>query len=84
MYYYTEDYHDKELKLKIFKVRLAYLANIIDEDLFPKIFGNRFEELTIKLINTTNKEENQIIVEIIKENKKNFTKQMKQVLLMIM
>ena len=38
-YYYTEDYDDKELKLKVFQLRLVHLANIIDKDLFEKIFG---------------------------------------------
>ena len=38
------------------------MANIIDEKLFQQIFGHKFETLGNKLINTTNKEENQIIV----------------------
>ena len=37
--------------------------------LFKQIFGHTFETLANKLINTTNKEENQIIVDHIKENK---------------
>ena len=45
------------------------MANIIDAELFKKIFGDTLEALANKLINTTNKEENQIIVENIKENK---------------
>ena len=69
MYYYTKDYDDKELAFKVFKLKLAHLANIIDEELFAKIFGFTLEALVNKLINTTNKEENQIIVENIKENK---------------
>ena len=68
MYYYTEDYDDKELKLKVFKLKLAHVANIIDEGLFAKIFGDKFEALANKLINTTNKEETQTIIENIKEN----------------
>ena len=45
------------------------MSNIIDEELFAKIFGYTLEALANKLINTTNKEENQIIVENIKKNK---------------
>ena len=37
--------------------------------LFKQIFGHTFETLANKLINTTNKEENQIIVNNINENK---------------
>ena len=38
------------------------MANIIDKNLFEQIFGH-------KLINTTNKEENKIIVNNIEKNK---------------
>ena len=58
-----------ELKFKIFKLKLAHLSNIIDEKLFEQIFGHTFEALANKLINTTNKEENQTIVNNIKKNK---------------
>ena len=37
--------------------------------MFKQIFGHTFETLANKLINTTNKEENQIIVKNINENK---------------
>ena len=37
--------------------------------LFKQIFGHTFETLANKLINTTNKEENQIIVNNIEKNK---------------
>ena len=57
-----EGYGNKELEFKIFKLRLAHLSNIIDKKLFKQIFGHAFETLANKLINTTNKEENQIIV----------------------
>ena len=50
------------------------MANIIDEKLFQQMFGHKFETLGNKLINTTNKEENQIIVKNIDKNKKNFLK----------
>ena len=64
-----DDYGDKELKFKIFKLELAHLSNIIDKKIFEQIFGHTFETLANKLINTTNKEENQIIVNNINKNK---------------
>ena len=68
-YWFTNDYGDKELEFKIFKLKLAYLSNIIDKKIFKQIFGHTFETLANKLINTTNKEENKIIVNNINENK---------------
>ena len=68
-YWSRDNYCDKELKFKYFKLELAYLANIIDKKLFEQIFGHKFETLPNKLINTTNKEENQIIVNNINKNK---------------
>ena len=47
------------------------MSNIIDKKLFKQIFGHKFQTLVNKLINTTNKEENQITVNNIKENKEN-------------
>ena len=44
------------------------MSNEIDENLFEKIFDHKFETLANKLINTTNKEENQIIVKNIFKN----------------
>ena len=45
------------------------MLNIIDKKLFEQIFGHTLEALANKLINTTNKKENQIIVENIDKNK---------------
>ena len=45
------------------------MSNIIDKKLFKQIFGHTFETLANKLINTRNKEENQIIVNNIEKNK---------------
>ena len=44
------------------------MSNIIDKKLFKQIFGHTFETLANRLINTTNKEENQIIINNIYEN----------------
>ena len=68
-YYYVNNFGDKELKFKIFKLKLAHLSNEIDEKLFEQIFGHTLIKLADKLINTTNKEENQIIVKNIEKNK---------------
>ena len=68
-YCHYEDYGDKELKFKYFKIELAHLSNIIGEKLFEQIFGHKCETLINKLINTTNNEENQIIVNNIEQNK---------------
>ena len=68
-FWFINGYGNKELEFKIFKLRLAHLSNIIDKKLFKQIFGHTFETLANKLINTTNKEEKQIIVNNINENK---------------
>ena len=47
-------FDDKELKFKIFKLKLALMSNEIDEKLFEQIFGDPLETLANKLINTTN------------------------------
>ena len=45
------------------------MSNIIDKKLFEQIFGHTLVKLANKLINTTNKEENQAIVKNINKNK---------------
>ena len=45
------------------------MSNEIDKKLFEQIFGHTLIELADKLINTTNKEENQILVKNIDKNK---------------
>ena len=51
------------------------MSNKIDENLLEQIFDHKFETLANKLINTTNKEENQIIVKNIEKNKDKLFKQ---------
>ena len=68
-YWPYKDFGDKELKSKYFKIQLADMLNEIGEKLFEQIFGHTLIKLTDKLINTTNKEENQIIVKNIEKNK---------------
>ena len=45
------------------------MSNEIDKKLFEQIFGHTLIKLADKLINTINKEENQIIVNDIHKNK---------------
>ena len=45
------------------------MSNEIDKKLFEQIFGHTLIKLADKLINTTNKEKKQIIVNIINKNK---------------
>ena len=45
------------------------MLNITDEKLFEQIFSHTFVTLANKLINTTKKEENQIIINDVKKNK---------------
>ena len=68
-YWPYKDYDDKKLKSKYFKIQLADMSNEIDEKLFEQIFDHTLIKLADKLINTTNKEENQILVKNILKNK---------------
>ena len=60
-----EDFDDKDLKSKLLILRAANMSNIIGKKLFETIFGHKLIKLADKLINTTNKVENQIIVKKI-------------------
>ena len=51
------------------------MSNIIEKKIFKQISGHAFEALANKLINTTNKEENQIIVNNINKNKEKLHKE---------
>ena len=74
-YWPYNDYDDKELKSKYFKIELADMSNEIDKKLFEQIFGHTLIKLADKLINTINKEENQML-KILKKIKINFIKEM--------
>ena len=69
-YHFIDDFDDKELRSKVVKLKLACLSNIVDKKLFEQIFGHTPIKLADKLINTTDKKENQIIVKNINANKK--------------
>ena len=53
------------------------MLNEIDEKLFEQIFGHTLIKLADKLINTTDKEEEQIIVKNIEQNKDKLFKEEK-------
>ena len=76
-YWPYNDYDDKELKSKYFKMKLADMSNEISKKLFEQIFGHALIKLADKLINTTKKEENQIIVKNFNKNKNKIYKQKK-------
>ena len=65
-YCFMEDFYDKKLKLKI---HLADMPNKIDGKLFENIFVHNLIKIVDELINTTNKEKNEIIVDNICKNK---------------
>ena len=67
-YWPYDDFGDKALKSKFLKIELADMSNDLEEKLFEQIFGHTLETAN-KLINTTNKEENQLIVDNINKNK---------------
>ena len=68
-YWPYKDFDDKELRSKFFKRKLADMSNEIDGKLFETIFGHTLIKLADKLISTSNKEKNQIIVNDINSNK---------------
>ena len=64
---YCED--NKKLNFKIFKLKFAHIFNDVDDNLFKEIFGFTSVKLADKLINTTSKEENQMLVNDIEINR---------------
>ena len=68
---YYED--NKETNLRLLKLKFAYIFNDVDDNLFKEIFGHTSVQLEDKLINTTSKEESQMLINDIEKNKdKNF------------
>ena len=65
-YWHMEYYEDnKEINLRLFKLKLAHIFNDVDDNLFKEIFGFKSVELADKLINVTSKEDNQMIIDHI-------------------
>ena len=75
-YWYIAHYEDsKETNLRLFKLKFAHVFNDVDDNLFKEIFGLTSVKLADKLINTTSKEENQMLINDIEKNKDKFFKQ---------
>ena len=66
MYYYEDN---KEANLRLSKLKFAYIFNDVDDNLFKEIFGLTSVKLADKLINTTSKEENQMLINDIEINR---------------
>ena len=64
---YYED--NKEMNLRLFKLKFAHIFNDVDDNLFEKIFGLTSVKLVSKLINITSKEDNQMLVNDIEINR---------------
>ena len=69
-YWDIEYYEDnKEINLRLFKLKLAHTLNDVDDKLFEEIFGLTSVKLADKPINTTSKEENQMLINDVEINR---------------
>ena len=65
-YWNIEYYEDnKETNLRLFKLKFPHVFNDVGDDLFKEIFGLTSVKLASKLINTTSKEDNQMLIDHI-------------------
>ena len=70
-YWHNEYYEDnKDINLRLFKLKLAHVLNDADDNLFKKIFSITPVKIADILINTIKKEDSQMIINHI-EIKKN-------------
>ena len=75
-YWYIKYYEDnKDINLRLFKLKLAHIFNDVDDNLFKEIFGFKSVELADKLINTTSKEDNQMLIDHIETKKGKISEQ---------
>ena len=58
----------KETNLRLFNLKLAHVLNDVDNNLFEEILGVTSVKLADKPINTTSKEDNQMLVNDIGKN----------------
>ena len=65
-YWYMNYYEDN--KETLFKSKVAHVFNDVDDNLFKEIFGLTSVKLVDKLLNTTSKEENEMLINNIKKN----------------
>ena len=70
---YYED--NKEINLRLFKLKFAHIFNDVDDNLFKEIFGLTSVNLADKLINTTSKEESQMLIDHIEIKRDKFFEQ---------
>ena len=69
-YWYIEYYEDnKDINLRLFRLKFAHIFNDVDDNLFKGIFGLSSVKLVSKLINTTSKKNNQVLIDLIETNK---------------
>ena len=69
-YWYIKYYEDnKDINLRLFKLKFAHILDDVDDNLFTEIFGLTSVELADKLINTTGKEENEMLTDLIEKSK---------------
>ena len=71
-YWHMKYDYDKELNLKIFMLKIAYILEDLDENLFEKIFGLTSVKLVGKLINTTRKKIIRCLLILLKQTKIKF------------
>ena len=64
---YYEDHKEKNLRL--FKLKFGHVFNDVDDNLFKEIFCLTSVKLADKLINTTSKEKNQMLINDIEINR---------------
>ena len=75
-YWYIKYYEDnKDINLRLFKLKFAHIFNDVDDNLFKEIFGFKSVELADKLINVTSKEDNQLLIDHIEIKKDNIFEQ---------
>ena len=65
MFYYEDN---KETNLRLFKLKFSHTFTDVDDNLFEEIFGHTSVKED-KLINITNKEENQMFIDDIEINR---------------
>ena len=70
---YYED--NKETNFRLFKLKFAHIFNDVNDNLFKEIFSLTSVKLADKLINTANKEENQMFINDFKKNEDNIFEQ---------
>ena len=69
-YWYSEYYEDnKDINLKLFKIKLTRVLNDANNNLFKKIFSIAPVKMADMLINTTKKEKNQMVINNIEIKK---------------